>query len=258
MLEARGLVKRFGGVRAVNDVSFTVGPGEVLGYLGPNGSGKTTTMNMLTGLVEPSQGHVLFEGRDIHDWLVEYRARIGYVPEEPHLYSFLSGREYLELVGSLRGMPAGILSRKIKALLELLTLASEDDAPLSCYSKGMRQKVLVAAALIHDPDLVIFDEPTSGFDATSSMVFRHMVKALARSGKAIIYSSHELEAVEKVSTRVIVLHAGQVVAHDSVERLRDLMRAGSLEEVFAQLVMTSDPADTADRIVDAVTSRGIA
>lgn len=256
MLEARGLVKRFSGVRAVDDVSFTVKAGEILGYLGPNGSGKTTTMNMLTGLTEPSQGHVLFEGHDIHEHLVEYRARIGYVPEEPHLYAYLSGREYLELVGGLRGMPASLLRRKITALLELLSLSAEGDAPMSSYSKGMRQKILMAAALIHNPDLVVFDEPTSGFDATSSMVFRHIVQALADAGKAVIYSSHELEAVEKVCTRVIVLHAGRVVAHDSVERLRDLMQVESLEQVFAQLVLTSDPAETAGRIVDAATSGG--
>jgi ABC-2 type transport system ATP-binding protein len=254
MLEARHLVKAYSGVCAVNDVSFTVRPSEVLGYLGPNGSGKTTTVNMLTGLIQPTRGQVLIDGTDIHDDLVGYRARLGYVPEEPHLYSYLSGREYLQLVGRLRGMRAAALDRKIDAFLGLFSLSTDAGAPLSSYSKGMRQKVLISAALMHDPDLIVFDEPTSGLDAASNLVFRHVVRALARAGKVVLYSSHELETIEKVCSSVILLHEGRTVAHGSVDHLRDLMQADSLEQVFAQLVFREDPERIADRIVDAMTT----
>jgi ABC-2 type transport system ATP-binding protein len=254
MLEARGLVKRFGGVRAVDDVSFAVGPSEVLGYLGPNGSGKTTTVNMLVGLIQPTRGQVLFEGRDIWDDIVEYRRRVGYVPEEPNLYPYLTGREYLDLVGRLRSLPSPLLERKITALLGLFSLEPDSHSPLSSYSKGMRQKVLISAALLHNPDLLVFDEPMSGLDAASAVVFRHLIKALARAGKMVLYSSHELETVERVADRVVVLHQGRMVAHDSVERLRELMQLESLEEIFSELVFTEDPQVVAGRVVDVVVS----
>ena len=255
MLEARALVKRFGGVPAVDQVTFSVRPSEVLGYLGPNGSGKTTTVNMLVGLIQPTRGQVVFEGHDIWDDIVAYRRRVGYVPEEPNLYPYLTGREYLELVGRLRGLPAAALDRKITALLGLFTLEPDSHSPLSSYSKGMRQKVLISAALMHNPDLLVFDEPMSGLDAASAMVFRHLIKALARAGKMVLYSSHELETVERVADRVIVLHLGRMVAHDSVERLRELMRLESLEQIFSELVFTEDPQAVASRIVDAMVSR---
>lgn len=255
MLEACGLVKRFGGTTAVDDVSFSVGPSQVLGYLGPNGSGKTTTVNMLVGLLQPTRGHVRFDGRDIWDDIVAYRRRVGYVPEEPNLYPYLTGREYLELVGRLRNIPERLLDRRIAALLGLFSLDADSLSPLSSYSKGMRQKVLISAALLHDPDLLVFDEPMSGLDAASAVMFRHLIKALARAGKTVLYSSHELEAVERVADRVVVLHQGRMAAHDSVERLRELMRLDSLEEIFTELVCSEDPEAVAGRIVDSVVSR---
>jgi ABC-2 type transport system ATP-binding protein len=255
MLEARHLVKRFFGVTVLDDVSFVVGPGDVVGYLGPNGSGKTTTARMLVGLVEPSDGTVLFDGRDISADPIAFRRRLGYVPEEPHLYAFLSGREYLELVGRLRHVPSQLLERKIGALLELFGLTDAFEQAISSYSKGMKQKILIIAALLHDPDVVIFDEPESGLDVTAALVLRHLVKTLAARGKAVLYSSHILEVVEKVCERVIVLHRGRVVADDSVQQLRVLMSSSSLEEVFAQLVLRVDPEQTARDIADVVAAR---
>jgi ABC-2 type transport system ATP-binding protein len=252
MLEARHLVKRFFGVTVVDDVSFIVRPGEVVGYLGPNGSGKTTTGRMLTGLVETSAGHVYVDGRDIADDLIAFRRRLGYVPEEPHLYGFQSGREYLELVGRLRELPPRAIERKIDALLELFGLSDAAHQSIASYSKGMKQKVLIIAALLHDPDVLIFDEPDSGLDVTAALVLRHLVRALATRGKAILYSSHVLELVEKLCDRVIVLHRGRVVADDSVSRLRHLMTSASLEEVFAQLVLRDDPERTARDIAEVV------
>jgi ABC-2 type transport system ATP-binding protein len=253
MLEARHLVKRYSGTRVVDDVSFVLRRGEVLGYLGPNGSGKSTTVQMLVGLVEPTEGHVYFEDRRISTDLVAYRRRLGYVPEEPHLYPFLSGREHLELMGRLRELPARLLDARITALLDLLGLGDAALQPISGYSKGMRQKVLIAGALLHDPDVVILDEPESGLDVTAALMLRHLIRILAGRGKAVVYSSHVLEAVEKVCERVIVLHRGRVVADDAVSALRSLRAHASLEEVFSELVSHQDPEDTASAIADAVT-----
>jgi ABC-2 type transport system ATP-binding protein len=255
MLEARSLVRRFSGAAVVDTVSFTVQPGDILGYLGPNGSGKTTTIRMLTGLLPPSRGAVFFDGRDIADDLVAFRRRLGYVPEEPHLYPFLSGREQLELVGRLRQLPSNLLKRKIASLLELFGIADAAEQAIVSYSKGMKQKVLIIAALLHDPDVLIFDEPDSGLDVTATLVLRHLVHDLAARGKAVMYSSHVLEAVEKLCTSVMVLHRGRIVAHDSVDRLRTLMASATLEEVFAQLVLRDDPAQVARDIADVAALR---
>ncbi|MCA1563078.1 MAG: ABC transporter ATP-binding protein [Acidobacteria bacterium] len=255
MLEARHLVKRFFGVTVLDDVSFVVRAGDVVGYLGPNGSGKTTTARMLAGLVEPTDGAVFFDGRDISADPIAFRRRLGFVPEEPHLYSFLSGREYLELVGRLRGVPSQLLERKIGALLELFGLTDAFELAISSYSKGMKQKILIIGALLHDPDVLIFDEPESGLDVTATLVLRHLVKTLAARGKAVLYSSHILEVVEKVCERVIVLHRGRMVADDSVRQLRVLMSSSSLEDVFAQLVLRADPEQTARDIADVVADR---
>jgi ABC-2 type transport system ATP-binding protein len=253
VLEARHLVKRFYGITVVDDVSFVVRPGEVVGYLGPNGSGKTTTGRLLTGLVEPSSGTVLFDGREVSADPIAFRRRLGYVPEEPMLYPFLSAREQLRLLGRLRELPEPHIERRMNALLELFGLADAAEQSMSAYSKGMKQKVLIIAALLHDPDLLIFDEPDSGLDVTTSIVLRHLVQDLAARGKAILYSSHILEVVEKLCTRVIVLHRGRVVAEDTVEQLRNLRARASLEDVFAELVLETDPQRTAREIADVVT-----
>lgn len=252
MLEARQLVKRFFGVAVVDGVSFFVRPGEVLGYLGPNGSGKTTTAKMLTGLLDPTSGGVFLAGREVAADATTFKRRLGYVPEEPYLYPFLSGREYLELVGRLREMPTALMERKIGALLELFGLTGAEEQGIGSYSKGMKQKILIIAALMHDPDVLIFDEPESGLDVTAALVLRHLVKTLAARGKAVLYSSHVLEVVEKLCTRVIVLHRGRIVADDSVAQLRTVMASNSLEEVFAQLVLRVDPERTARDIADVV------
>lgn len=245
MLDVRALTKWYGGLRAVTDVSFSLRAGEILGYVGPNGSGKTTTVNMVTGLVVPTGGEVRFAGRPIDSDLVGYRRHVGCVPEEPHLYTYLSGREHLELVAGLREMDHRIAARRIDALLDLFGLGEQGSSSMASYSKGMRQKVLIAAALLPDPPLLVFDEPLSGLDATSALVFRHLVVELGARGKAVLYSSHALDTVEKICSRVLVLHQGVVVAHDDVGRLRDVLQQGSLEAVFRQLVCDEDPADTA-------------
>jgi len=249
-LSARQLSKRYSGLHVVHNVNVTVRPGEVVGYLGPNGSGKTTTARMLAGLLEPSNGTVEYDGRDIREDLLEFRKRLGYIPEEPYLYPFLSGREYLELVGRLREMPEPLLAAKIDGFLRLFNLSGAADQSIASYSKGMRQKIVISAALLHDPEVVIFDEPETGLDVNTTMMLRHLVRTLAARGKAILYSSHILEVVEKVCDRILVLQKGRVVADDSIDALRTLLSSTTLEGVFAQLVIRDDPEQLAKDLAD--------
>ena len=240
MLEARSLTKYYSALPAVRDLSFTLAPGGILGLLGPNGSGKSTTVSILTGLPEPSGGTVLLNGRPVRDELLAYKARTGYVPEEAVLYTYLTGPEYLSLVGGLRGIPEPRLRQKIDGFITLFGLQDDVYAPMSAFSKGMRQKILISAALLHDPEIIILDEPNSGLDVTTSLVLRRLVQRLAAEGRMVVYSSHVLEIVEQVATDVLILHDGHVVAHDSVSRLRELMKLSSLEEVFKNLVIATD------------------
>jgi len=249
MLEVRGLTKRYSSKAVVDDVSFRIDPGEVCGYLGPNGSGKTTTVKMLTGLLEPTAGTIFFNGRDIRSDLIGYRRRLGYVPEEPHLYPYLSGKEYLELVGRLRSIPEPLLASKSESLLGLFGLGAYRYSAISSYSKGMRQKILICAALLHNPEVLILDEPLSGLDVTSVLVFQDVIKQLAGEGKIILYTSHILQLTEKLCSSVMILHRGRVVANDRVERLRDLMKLPSLEEIFRELVVEEDTGSVAKDIV---------
>jgi ABC-2 type transport system ATP-binding protein len=240
VLEIRGLTKRFHEIPAVDNVSFTALPGQVTGYLGPNGSGKSTTVKILCGLLDASEGEILWRGAPVRNDWAAFKARLGYVPEEPYLYPYLTGGEYLELVGELREIPTVKLREKIGGFLDLLGLYSDRFTPLSAYSKGMRQKVLIAAALMHDPDLVILDEPFSGLDVNSALMLRRLIRSLAEAGKVVLFSSHELDTVEKVSSRVVILYKGKLVANDSVETLRELMSLPNLEEIFRQLAVEQD------------------
>jgi ABC-2 type transport system ATP-binding protein len=249
MLEALHLTKRYSSLPAVQDLSFTLRPGQVLGCLGPNGSGKSTTVKMLTGLMEPTRGVVQFDGHNIQDDLVGYRKRLGYVPEDAHLYPYLTGWEYLEMIGTLRGMEATEVAKRIDALLRLFSLHPNRHASIGTYSKGMRQRVLLIAAIMHNPDILIFDEPLSGLDVTSALIFKNLVQALGRSGKLVFYCSHVLEVVEKVCTDVLILRQGVVIAQDSVANVGQIL-GQSLENTFLHLVDDVDTVSVARDIVD--------
>lgn len=249
MLELRGITKKYGYLKAVDNVSFSVRPGETVGYLGPNGAGKSTTIKMLAGLLEPTEGEIFYNGRNVWKHQVWFKERMGYVPEEPAIYSHMSAYDYLLLVGRLRRIKESILRKKIKGSLEIFDLAGDMHSEISSFSKGMVQKVLISAALLHDPEVLLLDEPLSGLDVTTTMVVRELVRKLSTEGKIIIYSSHILEIVEKVASRVIILHQGRVQADDSVENLRTLMKVPSLEEVFNQLVKPEDPQALASELV---------
>jgi len=252
MLELRHVSKLFSGIPAVDDVSFFVRPGEVTGYLGPNGSGKSTTMKMITGLIEMTAGHILFDGRPIQEDLIAYKRKMGYVPEEPYLYNHLSGMEYLTMVAQLRNLPGQESAERIDGLLRLLALYDDRHASLSGYSKGMRQKVLIAAALLHNPELILLDEPFSGLDVGSALILRSLIQELAARGKVVLFSSHELDTVERVCSRVVILHRGRIVADDSIENLRFLMNVPTLENIFSLLAVEQDTDAAARQIADLI------
>jgi ABC-2 type transport system ATP-binding protein len=252
MFEVRNLYKRYLGIPALDHVSFIARPGEVTGYLGANGSGKSTTMKLATGLIEPTSGEILFAGRPIKENPMAYRQRLGYVPEEPHLYTHLSGLEYLVMVAQLRDMDRNSANERIHGLLRLFGMHGDRDVAISSYSKGMRQKILLSAALMHNPDLILLDEPFSGLDVGSSLILRSLIKELAARGKIVLFSSHELETVERVCSHVIILHRGKVVADDSIERLRVVMAVPTLEEIFSQLAVETDSDAISREIADLI------
>jgi ABC-2 type transport system ATP-binding protein len=250
MLEVKDLCKNYRGLPAIDKVSFRIGAGEIVGYVGPNGSGKSTTVKIVTGLLEPTEGQVLFGGKSIRLSLQGYRDSFGYVPEEAHVYTHLSGLEYLQLVGRLRNIPEDLINLKANRLLTLLGLESWRHSPISLYSKGMKQRVLIAAALLHDPKLLIFDEPLSGLDVVSARLFKDLLQQLAEHGKAILYISHVLEVVESVCHRVIVIAKGKILADAPPAMLKSSLALANLESVFAQLVQQQDTQSVARELVD--------
>ncbi len=240
MLEVDEVWKTFRGVPAVRGLTLRAAPGSVVGLLGPNGSGKTTTVRMIVGLLRPNRGRIRWRSTDIHQQLIAYQTIVGYIPEEPRLYGYLSASEYLDLIGGLRGIPRATLTRRIDRYLEIFGLDTDRHAPLSAFSKGMRQKVLIAAALIHDPELVVLDEPNSGLDVAATLVLRSLVATLAGRRKIIIYSSHMLDAVEKVCQEVVIIRNGSAIASTSVTRLRELTESRTLEEAFTSVAIDQD------------------
>ena len=250
MLELHNVSRSYRGIPAIASVNFRVGAGEIVGYLGANGSGKSTTVKIITGILQPNDGQVLFEGRNIRDDLPGFRAQLGYVPEEAHVYNYLSGMEYLQLVGRLRGMRERLITVKAFNLLRLLGLESWRHSPISAYSKGMKQRVLIAAALMHDPKLLIFDEPLSGLDVDSARLFKDLLRQLAASGKGILYISHVLEVVEQLCDRVVVIAKGKILADAAPGELTTLMKLANLESAFAQLVQQEDTKVVAQQLVD--------
>jgi ABC-2 type transport system ATP-binding protein len=252
VIDVRLLTKYYGALAGIKNVSFMVQPGEVLGLLGPNGSGKSSTVRILTGLARPTSGSVLLDGQDIFADLRSYKARLGYVPEEPHLYTYLTGPEYLRLIGRLRRLPEPVLDNKIDRFLELLDIYDDRYKSLSEYSKGMRQKILIAAAVLHDPRILVLDEPFSGLDATAARILKAFVRSLSQEGKLVVFSSHMLEVVEQVCSRVVILKGGEVVGHDSVDNLRATLRLPSLDAVFATLVQEDSSVERARGLVEAM------
>lgn len=252
ILEVRGLTKRYSAVTAVRDISFTICRGEILGVLGPNGAGKSTIVKVITGLVPPSRGTVLFQGERIDANLNYFKQGLGYVPEQPDLYGFLTGWEYLEMVATLRSMERRPFREKASAMLQGFNLWGSRDALISSYSKGMRQRIVLISALMHDPKLLVLDEPFSGLDVTSVMVVRRVIEQLAASGKPIFFSSPVLEQADRLCTHLAILKKGEVVAAGSMAQMHAGFGGLSLEEGFMQITEQADANAMAQQILSAV------
>ncbi|HZO57858.1 MAG TPA: ABC transporter ATP-binding protein [Bryobacteraceae bacterium] len=241
VLSAQRLGKEYGARTAVRDVSFDIHAGQVLGVLGPNGAGKSTIVRIITGLLDPSRGGVLFRGVPVAEQFEPFRQSLGYVPEQADVYGFLTGWEYVEMICTLRGLDRRDYRQRALTLFDNFQLAEARNQPMGAYSKGMRQRVVLIAALIHNPAFLVLDEPFSGLDVTSILVFRRLIELLAARGKAIFFSSPSLEHLEQVSTHLLVLRSGSVVASGTKDEVRMKHGGASLTENFQQL---ADPSDT--------------
>jgi len=252
ILEAQNLSKKYSGVLAVEDISFSIRAGQIVGVLGPNGSGKSTTVKMITGLVEPTRGTVLFHGDPIGRELSAFKSAMGYVPEVPDLYGFMTGWEYLDLVATLRGLGRRQFREKATAMLEGFTLFASRNVPISSYSKGMRQRIVVIAALMHDPELLVLDEPFSGLDVTSAAVLRNVIARLSASGTAVFFSSPVLEQADKLCTHLVLLKRGKVVGSGTMDEVKASFSGLGLEAGFMQLTEQTDADRIAQDIVSSV------
>ncbi|MCW5976583.1 MAG: ABC transporter ATP-binding protein [Bryobacteraceae bacterium] len=252
MVELDGVVFRYSRAEVLHGISFRLRPGEIVGLLGPNGAGKTTTIKLIAGILTPGAGTVSVAGLPLPERAVEVKRRIGYVPEAAVLFETLTGQEFLELSGRLHGVEEDALQIRIRALLESFDLGADRLDRLDSYSKGMRQKILIAAALLHNPDLILLDEPLSGLDVNASIMVKDLIAALASAGKTILYSSHVLDVVERVCDRVLIIHKGSLIADDSAETLKASTSEATLEDVFRRLTQSGDTDSAVGRIVAAL------
>jgi len=216
----------------LNNINLEVKAGEIIGYIGPNGAGKSTTVKIMLGLVTGYTGKVEIFGEDISLGNVDYKRRIGYVPEVADLYDSLTAREYLTFIGSLYGLSDNDVDAKAKELLKLFDIQDVYDQRINTFSKGMRQKVVIISSLLHNPDLLFLDEPLSGLDANTVMVVKELLSLFSEKGKTIFYSSHIMEVVEKISNRIILINKGQIVADGSFETLKDQVHGSTLEQIL--------------------------
>src|ERR1017187_5484208 len=238
----------------LHGISFALHRGEVVGLLGPNGAGKTTTIKIIAGILAPTAGGVSVTGLPLPERAVDVKQRIGYVPEAAVLFESLTGQDFLELSGRLHGVAEDTLQSRIACIPETFDLSSDRASRLDTYSKGMRQKILIAAALLHDPDLILLDEPLSGLDVNASIMIKDLIAALASAGKTILYSSHVLDVVEKVCNRVLIIHKGNLIADSTPENLKASTRQSTLEEVFRKLTHAESVNAGISRIVEALRS----
>ncbi len=250
VIEIRNLSKSYGSKQVLKDINLDIYKGEIIGYIGPNGAGKSTTVKIILGLVGEYYGEITINGQDIKSGDVSYKKKIGYVPETAEIYENLTAREYLTFVGELYGMEYEVVDKIAEKLMGLFGISEVYDNRMTSYSKGMKQKVLIISSLLNDPDILFLDEPLSGMDANSVMVFKEVLAELAKEGKTIFYSSHIMEVVEKLSNRIILINDGQIVADGSFEDLKSRSLSGSLESIFNELTGFDQHESIAKEIVD--------
>jgi len=240
MIRINELSKSFGDKRAVDRLTMSVDPGEILGFLGPNGAGKSTTVKILTGLLRPDSGSASVAGFDVLISPLEAKRRLGYVPEQPIIYDTLTGDEYLDLVGSLHHLEPASAKQRRAELLELFGLGDAKHQQIQEYSKGMRQKVVIASALLHRPEVLILDEPLDGLDANTALVMKELLRQLAAQGRTIMFSSHILEVVERICTRIVIIDKGRLVTQGTSAEICAASGVASLDEAFARLTGVRD------------------
>lgn len=251
-IRVRGLTKRYGDHVVLDGVDFDVAAGEILGYVGPNGSGKTTTLRILAGMLGDFEGEARVAGYSPREDPLEVKRRIGFVPENAVLYESLPVAEYLLFVGRMHGLEDELLIRRAEGVLDALELKSRLGDRIGALSKGMRQKVLLTAGLVHDPDVLFLDEPLSGLDVNSSLLVKEVVRGLARRGKAVLFSSHVMDVVERLCDRIAILHGGRIAAVGRFEELSERLAGSSLESIFAGLTGEGDAAARAERVLEAL------
>lgn len=248
-ISVQDLTFRYASVDVLHGISFDIAPGEVTGLLGPNGAGKSTTIKILTGILEPLSGRVVVAGLDLPSQALALKQRVGYVPEAAELYETLSAREFLELCGRLHELDERTLATRIDAMLEAFDLADRGHGSLGSFSKGMRQKVLIAAGLLHNPEVVFLDEPLTGLDVESAVFVKTLLAALAADGRTILYSSHVLDVVERICTRVLIIDKGRLVADGSPDALKTRASETSLEAVFREVTRAESAEPRVARIL---------
>ena len=252
MIETRGLTRHFGATKAVVDLDLRVEPGEILGLLGPNGAGKTTTVKILTCMIKPTSGSASVAGFDVEQNPLEVKRRLGYVPEAGALYETLTAGEYLTMVANLRGIDGKPADRKINELLDLFDILDARDRRLAGHSKGMRQKVLISAALLGNPEVLFLDEPLSGIDANAALVVKQLLRELAAKGRTILFSSHILEVVERVCSRIVIIDEGRRIIEGAPGQIADETGTDSLEQAFARLTGVRDAGDVTRDLLHAL------
>ena len=250
----RNLSKTFN-TKVLNDINLTIRGGEIIGYIGPNGAGKSTTIKILTGIIPDFDGEAEVLGLDIRKDVLEIKRRIGYIPENAALYETLSPLEYLHFIGQLYNMDRVQVERKAKELLNLVELGGYMDTRMTTFSKGMRQKVLLIAGMIHNPLLLFLDEPLSGLDANAVILVKEILTQLKRSGKTIFYSSHIMDVVEKISDRIIIINKGEMIANGSFDELSNQAHKGSLEKIFTELTGNLEHISAAGQFIEILESK---
>jgi ABC-2 type transport system ATP-binding protein len=252
MIVTERLCRSYDSKQALIDLDLRVEPGEILGFLGPNGAGKSTTVRILTGLIRPTSGRALIAGYDVVEQPLEVKKRIGYVPEAGALYDALTASEYLELIACLHHLDTKMAATRRAELLELFGLGEVQDQRMTEFSKGMRQKVVIAAALLHRPEVLFLDEPLDGLDANTAAVVKELLKKLADQGRTILFCSHILEVVERVCTRILIINQGRQIASGTAETLCRDVGVDTLETAFSHLTGVRDVGQVATDLLSAL------
>jgi len=251
IITLKNLHKRYGTKQVLKGIDIDIYPGQVIGYIGPNGAGKSTTVKILCGLITDYEGQVYVKGMNLRDHLVEIKSCIGYVPELAELYDVLTPLEFLSMTAELYNMKKEVASDRINKMLKAFGLETNINDRMDTFSKGMRQKILITSGLLHNPDIIILDEPLSGLDANSVIIVKELLSKLAREGKTIFYCSHMMDVVEKVSDRIILIDGGTIVADGSFKELKEKQGDTSLEKIFANLTAKDSLSAAADELINA-------